>query len=305
MSVHGWHLKRSGDFQFPSVSRSGAEALLEWHEQTQAAVPAANGRAQLTFGRGWSVLENAEAPAFSASAFDHVGSLSAGIPVIPPLASPALRPRGKLPAAVTTPRDRWPTAWLNVPNSLAHPVLVLGGFCQGLSGVACGLQGIVSQNKRLEVVMSGTETTVRVLALLPTRDDQASLNEIFGHSNWNLQFVGGLGQARVMIDDLVPGVVISDCRLPDGCWQDVLYDLQRRKLEPPLIVTSRLADEGLWREVLNLGGYDVLARPFQAQDVFRSVSLAWRHWREEFRTGVRPLARAKVASAAGGLTLAW
>jgi DNA-binding NtrC family response regulator len=151
--------------------------------------------------------------------------------------------------------------------------------------------------------MSGVATTVRVLALLPTRDDQTSLNEIFGHSNWNLQFVEGLGQARVMIDDLVPGVVISDCRLPDGCWQDVLYELQRRKLEPPLIVASRLADEGLWGEVLNLGGYDVLATPFQAQEVFRSVSLAWRHWREEFRIGARPVTKAKVAGAAGGLML--
>ena len=150
----------------------------------------------------------------------------------------------------------------------------------------------------------GAATTVRVLALLPTREDQASLNEIFWHSNWNLHFVEGLGQARVMIDELAPGVVISDCRLPDACWQDVLCELQRRELEPQLIVASRLADEGLWDEVLNLGGYDVLATPFQAQEVVRSISFAWRLWREKFRTGARAPARVKVAGAACGLSSA-
>jgi DNA-binding NtrC family response regulator len=149
-------------------------------------------------------------------------------------------------------------------------------------------------------MMSGAATTVRVLALLRTHEDQASLNEIFWHSNWNLHFVEGLRQARVMIQELAPGVVISDCRLPDGGWQDVLCELQRRELEAPLIVASRLADEGLWGEVLNLGGYDVLATPFQAQEVVRSVSLAWRHWREKFRTGARDTAKVKVAGAAGG-----
>jgi DNA-binding NtrC family response regulator len=152
--------------------------------------------------------------------------------------------------------------------------------------------------------MSGAATTVHVLALLPTREDQASLNEIFRHSNWTLHFVEALGQARAMIDELAPGVVISDCRLHDGCWQDVLCELQRRKLEPPLIVASRLADERLWGEVLNLGGYDVLATPFQAQEVVRSVSLAWRYWREKFRNGAWAPAKVTVPSASGGLTKA-
>jgi DNA-binding NtrC family response regulator len=147
-------------------------------------------------------------------------------------------------------------------------------------------------------------TTVRVLALLPIREDQTSLSEIFRHSNWNLHFVEGLSHARGVLDELAPGVVISDCRLHDGSWQDVLCELQRRELAPPLIVASRLVDEGLWGEVVHLGGYDVLATPFQPQDLVLSVSLAWRHWREKCRTGGRAPAKLKVASADGGLKLA-
>jgi DNA-binding response OmpR family regulator len=46
---------------------------------------------------------------------------------------------------------------------------------------------------------------------------------------------------------------------------------------PTLIVTSRLADDELWAEVLNLGAYDVLAQPFDPDEVYRVVFLAWQH----------------------------
>jgi FixJ family two-component response regulator len=51
---------------------------------------------------------------------------------------------------------------------------------------------------------------------------------------------------------------------------------------PLLIVTSRLADARLWAEALNLGAYDVLAKPFDATEVIRSASRAWRHWLERY-----------------------
>jgi len=51
--------------------------------------------------------------------------------------------------------------------------------------------------------------------------------------------------------------------------------------DPPLvIVTSHLADERLWAEALNLGAYDVLAKPFDAIEVGRILGLAWQHWQD-------------------------
>ena len=43
-----------------------------------------------------------------------------------------------------------------------------------------------------------------------------------------------------------------------------------------MIVTSRLADERLWAEALNLGAYDVLAKPFDRTEAMRVVAAAWR-----------------------------
>ena len=46
--------------------------------------------------------------------------------------------------------------------------------------------------------------------------------------------------------------------------------------EPPVvIVTSRIADDSLWAEVLNLGGYDVLAKPFREAELIWALESAW------------------------------
>jgi DNA-binding response OmpR family regulator len=136
--------------------------------------------------------------------------------------------------------------------------------------------------------MPAAAATVNVLAILPCAEDQTSLKEIFTHSKWKLGLAEALGPARPLLDELAAGVVISDQRLPDGSWQDVLLELQCRRVEPVLIVSSRLADDGLWAEVLNLGGCDVLATPFQAREVIRSVSFAWRHWQDKLARGRLP-----------------
>jgi DNA-binding response OmpR family regulator len=129
---------------------------------------------------------------------------------------------------------------------------------------------------------------VTVLAILPCPDDQIALKEIFSHSKWNLHLVERLELARSLLNEFAAGIVISDDRLPDARWQDVLLELQCRRVEPVLIVVSRLADDELWAEVLNLGGYDLLATPLQATEVIRSVPLAWRHWQDRLRAREQP-----------------
>ena len=73
--------------------------------------------------------------------------------------------------------------------------------------------------------------------------------------------------------------MICEDPLPDGSWRDVLQAVQVLGTPPALIVTSRLADNRLWAEVLNLGGYDVLGQPLRAQEVMWAVQGAHRQWR--------------------------
>jgi DNA-binding response OmpR family regulator len=55
------------------------------------------------------------------------------------------------------------------------------------------------------------------------------------------------------------------------------------KCPPLLVVTSRVADDRLWSEVLNLGGYDVLAKPLNTKEVFHVAGLAWMSWKQRWQ----------------------
>jgi hypothetical protein len=68
----------------------------------------------------------------------------------------------------------------------------------------------------------------------------------------------------------------------DGNWEDLLKATARLPAPPNLIVFSRLADESLWAQVLNLGGFDVLMTPFEAEEVLRVTFAAWSHWECDF-----------------------
>ncbi len=81
-----------------------------------------------------------------------------------------------------------------------------------------------------------------------------------------------------MRKDRVP-VVVCESDLQPGTWKEVLEELNTLADPPFLIVTSRLADERLWAEALNLGAYDVLAKPFDRTEVTRIVSSAWLRWK--------------------------
>lgn len=75
-----------------------------------------------------------------------------------------------------------------------------------------------------------------------------------------------------------PRVIVCERQLPDGDWRSILGLALDLPHPPPVIVTCRQADEHLWAEVLNLGGYDVLAKPFDEREVLRSLALAWARW---------------------------
>ena len=133
-----------------------------------------------------------------------------------------------------------------------------------------------------------------ILAVFSAREDRTSLANIFAHSNWKLRFTRTLPQTQTALSKSPVGVVISESCLSDGrCWRELLVELQKMKYPPPLIVADRLADERLWAELLNLGGYDLLATPFDTKEVLHAVGTACRRYENEQDTAPR---RKSVAS---------
>jgi len=111
--------------------------------------------------------------------------------------------------------------------------------------------------------ISPTEA-LTVLSISPIEEDRQSLQSLFGQSAWKLLKASRIGTSLGFLKRHEVSVV--------------LCDVKHASHPPSFIVTSRLADDRLWAEALNLGAWDVLAKPFDRIEVLRGLRSAWQHW---------------------------
>jgi hypothetical protein len=119
--------------------------------------------------------------------------------------------------------------------------------------------------------------TYEILLVSPRSEDHASLKTIFCGSRWQLREAWTLTEGQRIIrrhHARIP-VVICEHRWPDGDWK-MLLESGLAAARPSYIVCSRLADERLWMEVLNLGAHDLLrCAPFKPQEVLQATESAF------------------------------
>jgi DNA-binding response OmpR family regulator len=125
-------------------------------------------------------------------------------------------------------------------------------------------------------VSSNPEEPVLILHITGVDAHHISLRGILQLPDWRLHHIRHYREARKFLMSAPVAIVLSDAVLSDGDWRGLLQETRRLAEPPPLVVASRLADERLWAEVLNLGGHDVLAMPFDAHEVRRVMESAVR-----------------------------
>jgi AmiR/NasT family two-component response regulator len=74
-------------------------------------------------------------------------------------------------------------------------------------------------------------------------------------------------------------VVLCDHDLPGVEWQKGIPQLVSASNTPCLILLSDVSDPYLWEELVRHGGFDVLARPFQREQVLAMLDFAYTHWK--------------------------
>ena len=113
------------------------------------------------------------------------------------------------------------------------------------------------------------------LAVNMVDQDSVSLAGILRGSNWIVKKVRTCQEALDFLRKKPAPVLLCETQAPDGTWKTLLDALRELAGPPALIVVSNLADERLWAEVLNCGGYDVLVTPFERSELVRVLFLAW------------------------------
>jgi DNA-binding response OmpR family regulator len=130
-------------------------------------------------------------------------------------------------------------------------------------------------------IASSPTGTLTVLSVSPLEEDHLSLQAMVGHSTWTLFNARDLVSALALLQQHEIPVVLCERDLLPGTWVEMLENIRHLPNAPSLIVASRLADERLWAEALNLGAWDVLAKPFDRSEVFRSVKSGWQRWYDQ------------------------
>jgi DNA-binding NtrC family response regulator len=141
-----------------------------------------------------------------------------------------------------------------------------------------------------------TPEKISILVVSSHAEDLTSLRNILNHRDWKISHCASVHDAceHMQNDATETCVVVTESSLPDGTWKDLLHAADARQQPPLVLVTSRHADDRLWGEVLNLGGYDVLLKPFDRSEVVRVIGMAWRCWVGAFRRSRTP--RPQLAS---------
>jgi DNA-binding response OmpR family regulator len=123
------------------------------------------------------------------------------------------------------------------------------------------------------------EGSVSALLVGELEDDRALVRDIFGKLGWRLFEARNGHRAMAWLERNAVEVVIAEGSSLGAGWQRLLDALRDLPDPPQLVVTSRTADDFLWSEVLNRGGYDVLPRPLNRDEVERVIAGAGRQFR--------------------------
>lgn len=140
-----------------------------------------------------------------------------------------------------------------------------------------------------------TDERNAVFVISPFEQDHIFIGQVLEGATWRVSGVSSCGEALEILPVWRPAVVICDGELPDGDWKEILEALVLLPHSPPLVVTSRLADERLWAEVLHLGGSDVLAKPLDKKEVLWAVNSAWQQW-DRRREPITPVKQAAAST---------
>ena len=149
-------------------------------------------------------------------------------------------------------------------------------------GIGRGARPAMKKQPAVERRSSMNKLTILVVS--PVEEDYLSLQAVIGHptcSTWMLFNARDPVSAFALLQQHDIDVVICERELVPGTWIDVLRHLKTLPNAPSLIVTSPLADWHLWAKALNLGAWDVLAKPFDLAELIRSVQSAAQHWHDQ------------------------
>jgi len=116
--------------------------------------------------------------------------------------------------------------------------------------------------------------SIRVVAITPDARDRALLARIADQFGWTFTAVASTASALGALLPNAAHLVICDRELPGEDWQDALPKLAAAPQVVGVLLASTVADDYLWDEVIKHRGFDVVVKPYDAEQLHRIVTFA-------------------------------
>jgi DNA-binding NtrC family response regulator len=115
---------------------------------------------------------------------------------------------------------------------------------------------------------------VHVLSVSAAPDDHSELRQILNDPLWDIYAAANSADAKEHLTWNRVAVTICDSNVPGGGWIELFHRADEYSEPLTLIVTSTDVNKYMREDVLHLGGYDLLAKPFDWCEVRRVLTLA-------------------------------
>ena len=119
---------------------------------------------------------------------------------------------------------------------------------------------------------------VKLVAINQNPDDSETLRQIAASYGWRISIVDSSDAAIALLKEQPTPLVICDRDISGEAWRDVLAKIAAMPQAVCVLLASGVVDDYLWNQVIRHHGYDVVAKPFQPEQLRRAVTFAW-SWR--------------------------
>lgn len=131
-----------------------------------------------------------------------------------------------------------------------------------------------------------SEKQISILLTSAQRDDARNLQTVLDGTLWSVIEAENRTEAVRRLKEKEVSIVLCDRDFGDAPWQQTMQELIAARRGVCVILLSGVADQYLWDEVVRLGGFDVLTRPFQREQVISLLMFAYTHWKTRWpKTG--------------------
>lgn len=147
-----------------------------------------------------------------------------------------------------------------------------------IANIFANLRGRRSDDVNRKADSKVDSSRITILGVVEALSDRDLLHQISQRNEWQLTLVPTSGAARETLKTAKPQIIFVDRDIDGVDWRFGVSSLAAASCGACVLLISRVIDEYLWNEVVANGGYDVIRKPLNENDVLRNVKLAWSYW---------------------------